>query len=154
MRTIPVTVATEIHTGAGAVKQADPLLQHWHPIWALAASLPNPVTGKAVENGPSPWEPAPMWETRKEFLAPSFTMAQFWPLQPFGMETLCNSAFPSKIISFKNTYKKYIHTYTPWHKFKDEKRLAMKIKKTLKKNLKIPNNKMKTIAKKKERMKD
>ena len=102
MRTIPVTVATEIHTGAGAVKQADPLLQHWHPIWALAhvlaASLPNPVTGKAVENGPSPWEPAPMWETRKEFLAPNLTMAQLCPLQPFITETLCNSAFPSKII--------------------------------------------------------
>ena len=58
------------------------------------------------------------------------------------------TAFPSKITSFKNTHKKYIHTYTPWHKFKDEKRFAMKIKKTLKKNLKIPNNKMKTMPKK------
>ncbi|XP_062064518.1 aminopeptidase O isoform X5 [Lepus europaeus] len=40
--------------------------------------------GKTVEDGPSPWPPAPMWETWKKPLAPGFGSAQLWPLQPFG----------------------------------------------------------------------
>ena len=36
---------------------------------------------KVVKNGPKLWDPAPMWETRKRFLAPGFGSAQHRPLQ-------------------------------------------------------------------------
>lgn len=41
-----------------------------------------PVPGKVVEDGPRAWAPAPMWETRKNHLAPGFRSAQIQPLQP------------------------------------------------------------------------
>ncbi|XP_069907616.1 gamma-parvin isoform X4 [Oryctolagus cuniculus] len=40
--------------------------------------------GKAVEDGPSPWTPAPTWETRKKLLAPGFGSVQLQPLWPSG----------------------------------------------------------------------
>ena len=33
--------------------------------------------GKAVKDGPKPWEPAPVQETRKKLLAPGFGLVQF-----------------------------------------------------------------------------
>ena len=48
------------------------------------ASLPASclLSGKAVEDGPKPWDPAPSWETQKKLWAPGFGSAQFWHLQP------------------------------------------------------------------------
>ncbi|XP_069908059.1 polycomb group protein ASXL1 isoform X7 [Oryctolagus cuniculus] len=40
--------------------------------------------GKAVEDGPSAWAPAPTWETQRKLLAPGFGSAQLWPLRPSG----------------------------------------------------------------------
>ena len=57
----------------------------------LPIQLPANARGKTVENGPSTvedgpsaWVPAHMWETWKKLLAPGFGLAQLWPLQPFG----------------------------------------------------------------------
>ncbi|XP_058535116.1 chromatin modification-related protein MEAF6 isoform X1 [Ochotona princeps] len=40
--------------------------------------------GKAVEDGPKPWDPEPTRETWKNLLAPGFGSAQLWPLRPLG----------------------------------------------------------------------
>ena len=37
--------------------------------------------GKAVEDGPNPWDYAPVWETLKKFLAPGFRTVRHWPLK-------------------------------------------------------------------------
>ena len=41
------------------------------------ASHPDPCLwpGKAVEDGPKPWDPAPLWDTRKKLLDPDFGWA-------------------------------------------------------------------------------
>lgn len=53
----------------------------------LAAPLPiqllDNTPGKAAEDGPSNWAPAPMWDTQMKLLAPSFGLIQLWPMQPF-----------------------------------------------------------------------
>uniref|UniRef100_G1TSJ3 Cleavage and polyadenylation specificity factor subunit 5 n=1 Tax=Oryctolagus cuniculus TaxID=9986 RepID=G1TSJ3_RABIT len=40
--------------------------------------------GKAVEDCPSAWAPAPTWETRRKHLAPGFRSAQCQPQLTFG----------------------------------------------------------------------
>ena len=40
--------------------------------------------GKAVKNGPKPWNPAPVWDTRRKFLDAGFGLAQYWPLRSLG----------------------------------------------------------------------
>ena len=37
--------------------------------------------GKAIEDGPKPWDPAPTWETQKNLQAPGFGSTQCQLLQ-------------------------------------------------------------------------
>ena len=74
---------------------------------------------KAVEDGPKPWDPAPMWETWCRLLAPGFRSAQLLPLVCLGsapmdgrsssLSLLCSV---SLILKFKNlNLKKIINKY-------------------------------------------
>lgn len=49
---------------------------------------------KAVENGPSPLAPVPMWETSVELQAAGFSLAQSWPLLAIWRVTLFLSLPP------------------------------------------------------------
>ncbi|XP_069905493.1 proline-rich proteoglycan 2-like isoform X3 [Oryctolagus cuniculus] len=44
-----------------------------------------------VEGGPSPWAPAPAWETWKKLPAPGFGLTQLRPLRPSEYENLDES---------------------------------------------------------------
>ncbi|XP_069913532.1 ubiquinone biosynthesis protein COQ4 homolog, mitochondrial isoform X2 [Oryctolagus cuniculus] len=69
--------ATACSAGIPCGHKLEPWLLHFR-----SSSLLWP--GKAVEDAPSPWAPAPARETRKKLLAPAFGSAQLRPLQPSG----------------------------------------------------------------------
>ena len=40
--------------------------------------------GKAAEDGPKPWDPAPIWDTWKMLLAPGFRVLMIWAFRLLG----------------------------------------------------------------------
>uniref|UniRef100_A0A5F9C1X4 KRAB domain-containing protein n=1 Tax=Oryctolagus cuniculus TaxID=9986 RepID=A0A5F9C1X4_RABIT len=49
--------------------------------WAVLREISRgPYPGKAVEDGPSPWAAAPVWETQKKLLAAGIGSVQLQPL--------------------------------------------------------------------------
>lgn len=84
-------------TGLLIVPLATEAQQQWcstsHPgkcLWA----------GKAVEHGPSPRDPAPMWVTRGSFWLLEFRSTQLWLMQPFwGRADIRSSLFISSSLS-------------------------------------------------------
>ena len=65
--------APESHMGAGS-----------NPGGSTSHPAPCLCPGKAVEDGPKPWDPAPVWETRKKLLVFDFISAQLWLWRPLG----------------------------------------------------------------------
>ena len=75
----------------------------------IAATLPcnclDPFPGKAVEDGPKPWDSAPMWETWEKLVANGFGSAQLWPLQPLRNEPMDGrSLFLSLLFANKSPF--------------------------------------------------
>ena len=51
--------------------------------------------GKEVEDGPMPWGSAPVWETQKKFLVPSFGLVQHHLLRSLGESIIRQKIFLS-----------------------------------------------------------
>lgn len=55
--------------------------------------------GRAVENGPKPWDPAPTWETQRGLLSPGFGSAKLGPWSLLGEWTIGGRIFLSAFSS-------------------------------------------------------
>ena len=114
----------KVHVGPGAVAQVVKVLalHAWDPIWfypSSPASLPAPFLwpGKAVEDGPKLWVPAPAWETRKRLLASAVVLT--WGVThgtedlPLCVSSLYISLSNKKII--KINLSKKSNPFIPWN---------------------------------------